>query len=153
MAIVEEENLVAAAAGVEQLVRDLQRTVRSGITKTEKWRIQQLKALLKLIVENQESLVQAVFTDLGKPAHQVVFTELLALATSCKFAIKELKKWMAPEEVPVPPIALPGTAFVVPEPLGVALVIAPWNFPLCKPKVCLLSQMAQFFCVSLSTLP
>lgn len=129
MAIVEEENLVAAAAGVEQLVRDLQRTVRSGITKTEKWRIQQLKALLKLIVENQESLVQAVFTDLGKPAHQVVFTELLALATSCKLAIKELKKWMAPEEVPVPPIALPGTAFVVPEPLGVALVIAPWNFP------------------------
>jgi hypothetical protein len=55
-------------------------------------------------------------------------------------------------QVPVPPMALPGTAFVVPEPLGVALVIAPWNFPLCKPKVCLLSQMAQFFCVSLLTL-
>jgi aldehyde dehydrogenase (NAD+) len=33
-------------------------------------------------------------------------------------------------QVPVPPMALPGTAFVVPEPLGVALVIAPWNFPL-----------------------
>jgi aldehyde dehydrogenase (NAD+) len=79
MAIIEEENLVAAAAGVEQLVRDLQRTVRSGITKTEKWRIQQLKALLKLIVENQDSLLQAVFTDLGKPAHQVVFTEVQTL--------------------------------------------------------------------------
>ncbi|CAK9209737.1 unnamed protein product [Sphagnum troendelagicum] len=54
---------------------------------------------------------------------------LLTLATSCKLAIKELKKWMTPEEVPVPPMALPGTAMVVPEPLGVALVIAPWNFP------------------------
>jgi aldehyde dehydrogenase (NAD+) len=79
MAIVEEENLVAAAAGVEQLVLDLQRTVRSGITKTEKWRIQQLKALLKLIVENQESLVQAVFTDVGKPAHQIVLIEVQTL--------------------------------------------------------------------------
>jgi aldehyde dehydrogenase (NAD+) len=78
MAIIEDQNLVAAA-GVEQLVRDLRRTVRSGITKTEKWRIQQLKALLKLIVENQESLLQAVFMDLGKPAHQVVFTEVQTL--------------------------------------------------------------------------
>jgi len=79
MSIIEEENLVAAAAGVEEIVRHLQRTVRSGITKTEKWRIQQLKALLKLIVENQDSLLQAVFTDLGKPAHQVVFTEVQTL--------------------------------------------------------------------------
>jgi aldehyde dehydrogenase (NAD+) len=82
MAIIEEDNLVAAAAaaaGVEQLVRDLQRTVRSGITKTEEWRIQQLKALLKLIVENQESLVQAVITDVGKPAHQIVLTEVQTL--------------------------------------------------------------------------
>jgi hypothetical protein len=51
--------------------------------------------------------------------------------------------------VPVPPMALPGTAFVVPEPLGVALVIAPWNFPVCKSKVCLLSQRHSSF-VSLS---
>ncbi|KAH9536191.1 hypothetical protein CY35_17G094900 [Sphagnum magellanicum] len=122
----EEEML----AGAEQLVRDLQHTVRSGITKTEKWRVQQLRALLKLVVENQDSLANAVFTDLGKPTHETVIYELLSLATSCKLAIKELKKWMAPEEVPVPPIALPGTAVVVPEPLGVALVIAPWNFPL-----------------------
>ncbi|CAM6019945.1 unnamed protein product [Sphagnum balticum] len=117
-------------AGVEQLVRDLQHTVRSGITKTEKWRMQQLRALLKLVVENEESLANAVFTDLGKPTHEVVIYELLTLATSCKLAIKELKKWMTPEEVPVPPMALPGTAMVVPEPLGVALLIAPWNFPL-----------------------
>jgi hypothetical protein len=75
--------------------------------------------------------------------------QLLTLATSCKLAIKELKQWMAPKEVPVPPIALPGTAFVVPEPLGVALVIAPWNFPICKSKVCLLSQRHSSF-VSLS---
>jgi aldehyde dehydrogenase (NAD+) len=122
-----EEEMVA---GVEQLVKDLQRTVRSGITKTEKWRMQQLRALLKLLVENQESLANAVFTDLGKPTHEVVIYELLTLATSCKLAIKELKKWMTPEEVPVPPMAQPGTAMVVAEPLGVALVIAPWNFPL-----------------------
>jgi acyl-CoA reductase-like NAD-dependent aldehyde dehydrogenase len=51
---------------------------------------------------------------------------------SCKLAIKELKKWMAPQKVPITLIAFPGTAEVIPEPFGVALIISPWNFPFCK---------------------
>ncbi len=74
-------------AGVEQLVRDLQHTVRSGITKTEKWRMQQLRALLKLVVENEESLAKAVFTDLGKPTHEVVIYEVQTLSLSLSLSL------------------------------------------------------------------
>jgi aldehyde dehydrogenase (NAD+) len=86
---IEEELL----AGAEQLVRDLQHTVRSGITKTEKWRVQQLRALLKLVVENQDTLANAVFTDLGKPTHETVIYEVQTLSLSlslslCLFALE-----------------------------------------------------------------
>ncbi len=87
----EEEML----AGAEQLVRDLQHTVRSGITKTEKWRVQQLRALLKLVVENQDSLANAVFTDLGKPTHETVIYEVQTLSLSA-FAL-ETPNWMSLE--------------------------------------------------------
>jgi aldehyde dehydrogenase (NAD+) len=81
---IQEEMMVA---GVEQLVRDLQHTVRSGITKTEKWRMQQLRALLKLVVENEESLANAVFTDLGKPTHEVVIYEVRTLSLSLSLSL------------------------------------------------------------------
>jgi aldehyde dehydrogenase (NAD+) len=80
-----EEEMVA---GVEQLVKDLQHTVRSGITKTEKWRMQQLRAFLKLVVENEESLANAVFTDLGKPTHEVVIYEVQTLSLSLRPSLK-----------------------------------------------------------------
>jgi aldehyde dehydrogenase (NAD+) len=122
----DEETTVAA---LPHIVKDLQRTVRSGITRTAEWRMQQLRAILKLVQENEERIIQVIAQDIGKPAHEAFLTEIFVATASCKLAIKELKKWMAPQKVPITLIAFPGTAEVIPEPLGVALIISPWNFP------------------------
>jgi aldehyde dehydrogenase (NAD+) len=126
MASEDEETTVAA---VPHIVKDLQRTVRSGITRTVEWRMQQLRAILKLVQENEERITQVLAQDIGKPSHEVFLTEIFVATASCKLAIKELKKWMAPQKVPITIIAFPGTAEVIPEPFGVALIISPWNFP------------------------
>jgi acyl-CoA reductase-like NAD-dependent aldehyde dehydrogenase len=96
MASKDEETTVAA---VPHIVKDLQRTVRSGITRTAEWRIQQLRAILKLVQENEERIIQVLAQDIGKPAHEAFLTEILVATDSCKLAIKELKKWMAPQKV------------------------------------------------------
>jgi hypothetical protein len=79
MASKDEETTVAA---VPHIVKDLQRTVRSGITRTAEWRIQQLRAILKLVQENEERIIQVLAQDIGKPAHEAFLTEVCSLALS-----------------------------------------------------------------------
>ncbi|KAL5648499.1 hypothetical protein ACJX0J_039308, partial [Zea mays] len=49
--------------------------------------------------------------------------------SSCKFALKNLKKWMKPRKVPGGLLTFPSAASVAAEPLGVVLVISAWNYP------------------------
>lgn len=79
MASEDEETTVAA---VPHIVKDLQRTVRSGITRTVEWRMQQLRAILKLVQENEERITQVLAQDIGKPSHEVFLTEVCSLALS-----------------------------------------------------------------------
>jgi len=79
-----EETTVAA---VPHIVKDLQRTVRSGITRTAEWRIQQLRAILKLVQENEERIIQVLAQDIGKPAHEAFLTEVCSLALSLSLSL------------------------------------------------------------------
>lgn len=51
------------------------------------------------------------------------------LRSSCKFALKELQRWMMPEKVKTSLTTFPSSAEIVSEPLGVVLIISAWNYP------------------------
>jgi hypothetical protein len=159
MATQQEEETVLR---VPQIVEELNQTMRSGITRTKEWRMQQLRAVLKLLQDNEERITKALAKDLGKSAHEGYLTEIVQATSSCKLAMKELNKWMAPQKVPTTLITFPGKAVIIAEPLGLALIIAPWNYPFCKPRLisfpidkfcccCALVQISfpiyKFFCV------
>jgi aldehyde dehydrogenase (NAD+) len=131
MATQQEEETVVR---VPQIVEELNRTMRSGITRTKEWRMQQLRAVLKLLEDNEERITKALAKDLGKSAHEGYLTEIVQATSSCKLAMKELNKWMAPQKVRTTLTTFPGKAAIIAEPLGLALIIAPWNFPFCKPR-------------------
>ena len=71
----------------------------------------------------------ALESDLGKSAVESWLTETGLVVSEIDHTLKNLRRWLAPRRVSVPLRVLPGTAQIVREPLGVVLVIAPWNYP------------------------
>ncbi|CAM6029817.1 unnamed protein product [Sphagnum balticum] len=114
---------------VEGIVRHLRRTVRSGKTKPEAWRRLQLQGLLRLLVEREEDISRALAQDLRKSAYETYIFEISLAVEECKLALKKLRSWMAPQKVAGTVATFPSSGAIVPEPLGVALVISTWNFP------------------------
>ncbi|MFI5086595.1 MAG: aldehyde dehydrogenase family protein, partial [Actinomycetales bacterium] len=104
-------------------------TFDSGVTKPIDWRIRQLKALRRMLVEHTEDFARALHQDLGKSADESWLTEIGFVADSVTHLLKNLPAWLEPEKAAVPLALQPARASVVRDPLGVVLVIAPWNYP------------------------
>lgn len=99
----------------------------TGKTLDRTFRLQQLERLQAAIVEKQEKIVDAVQKDLGRAPFEAYFE--ISTLTEIKLAIKQLKQWMKPQRVSTSLDVFPASAWVQPEPLGVALIIGPWNYP------------------------
>jgi aldehyde dehydrogenase (NAD+) len=112
------------------VVDRLRTTFDSGATRPLAWRTAQLEAMVRLLVEQEEELGAALAADLGKPRLEGWLTDIAVTRMELEHSIKHLPGWMRPDRVRVPIIAAPGRATIHREPLGVALVIAPWNYPI-----------------------
>lgn len=112
-----------------EAVGRLRETYRSGLTRPLEWRVEQLRAMRRLLRDGEGELTAALRADLGKPALEAWMTELSFVSNEIDFMIRHLPAWARPERVRLPLVHRPGRARVEREPLGVALVIAPWNYP------------------------
>lgn len=108
----------------------LRHTFKSGMTKPVSWRKKQLEMLDLMLIEQASVFEEALLADLGKAAVESQVTELGFLQAEIAHTLKHLNKWVKPERVAVPAVALPASAWVRAEPLGTVLIIAPWNYPL-----------------------
>ena len=105
------------------------RAVTAGTTRSLDWREAQLEGILAFAHDHTDALLDAMHADLGRPHTEGWGTDVGAAITETEYIKKRFRKWAAPRRARVPLIAQPGTARVVPEPLGVALIISPWNYP------------------------
>lgn len=111
-------------------VARLRQTFDSGKTKSLEWRRQQLAEIDRLLREHEDTFAESLRADLGKCRFEAVLTEVSFVQGEAKYARKRLGSWMKPKRVATPLMAQPGRSYIQPEPKGVVLIIAPWNYPM-----------------------
>ena len=86
--------------------------------------------LREVLARREPDIIAALSADFGKPETETLLTEILPVRQDITHALRHLRRWMRPRRV-APTLALLGTrARIRPEPRGVCLIIAPWNYPL-----------------------
>jgi len=93
-------------------------------------RAERLKRLEDHLREHEAEYAAALNADLGKSETEAWLTEIGFIIGQSRYARRHLREWMRPRRVSLPAVARPGRGRVVPTPLGVVCVIAPWNYPL-----------------------
>lgn len=101
----------------------------SNATKPVAFRLAQLKKLKGLIKSNEGPLQEAIHQDIGKGTFETFLTEFYFVNEELKTAINDLDAWALPKPIETNLLNAPAKSYVIPEPLGVSLVIAPWNYP------------------------
>ena len=92
-------------------------------------RIENLKKLKKAILIHQDALSEALWKDLHKSKEEAYLTEISMVLGEINYHIRNLKKWSKPQRKRTPLHLLPATSYEYVDPLGVSLIIAPWNYP------------------------
>ncbi|TFY56827.1 hypothetical protein EVJ58_g7401 [Rhodofomes roseus] len=114
---------------IPKIHADLYRGFRTGKTKSIEYRKDQLLRLAYLLQDNKKRFEDALFADLGRPHPESVLLELDPLIGDIKEAYGSVKKWSATEKVRFSPKWFPMGPAIRKEPKGVALIIAPFNYP------------------------
>ncbi|MFE9452814.1 aldehyde dehydrogenase family protein [Streptomyces sp. NPDC006739] len=112
------------------VVARLRATFRTGRTKPVEWRTAQLRRLREMLTERGDDLAAALRADLGKSATEAYRTEIDFTVREIDHTLDHLREWLRPEPAPVPAhLGADADAWTQYDPLGVVLVIAPWNYP------------------------
>ncbi|MBR0719790.1 coniferyl aldehyde dehydrogenase [Bradyrhizobium liaoningense] len=94
-------------------------------------RLDRLARLRAVVADNEERFRQAISADFGhRSAVETTIAETLLVFSEIRHATKHLKKWMAPQRIATALQFLPARNRLIPQPLGVVGIIAPWNYPL-----------------------
>ncbi|MED6172786.1 hypothetical protein PIB30_053173 [Stylosanthes scabra] len=113
----------------EKEMNDMREYYGSGDTKKVSWRESQLKGLRRFLVEKEHDILKALMLDLGKHQIEAFRDEIGTLIKSLNLALSDLKYWISGKKAKLPQIAVLSSAEIVPEPLGLVLIISSWNFP------------------------
>lgn len=132
-----------------EVVRQQREFFLSGATRPLEFRRQQLLKLLAALDEHEASLLNALRADLHRPVHEGWFGEIGLVQAELRHALRHLPRWMRPQRRPIPWWLYPGRARVQPEPLGVVLILGPWNYPVQLLLVPLVSALAAGNCAVL----
>ncbi|MEH7415364.1 aldehyde dehydrogenase [Neobacillus drentensis] len=102
---------------------------KTETTKNVGYRIEALQKLRTAIKKNEKTLMEALRADLNKSEFDAYTSEIGFVLEEIRFTMKHLRSWAAPKKVKTPVTHIGSNSYIYPEPYGVALIIAPWNYP------------------------
>jgi aldehyde dehydrogenase (NAD+) len=101
----------------------------SGATQSYTFRKEQLQKLKAAVITHEDEIYTALHKDLRKSKEESYVTENGFFLAEINNAIKKLNGWMKPQGVGTNLLNFPSKSFIISEPLGVVLIISPWNYP------------------------
>ena len=112
-----------------QHLQNMRSHFETGITQTYSFRKKQLLLLKQAVIKYEKEISAALYADLKKSAEEAYSTEIGLVLSELNLAIKNLHSWMAPKFVNTDLANLPSSSKIYRDPLGVVLIISPWNYP------------------------
>ena len=104
--------------------------LKEGIP-SAKERIRRLDALDRAVVDHKDAIARAMTEDFGNKAKsEALVSEVFLVVDAARHARAHLREWMEPEAREVPWSLMPAQAELVPQPVGVVGIVAPWNYPI-----------------------
>ncbi len=101
----------------------------SGATLPREFRVRQLRKLKEALAVWERPLCEALWKDLHKSYEEAVMTELSIVRGEIDNHLRHLRRWMRDEHPHSPIKMFPSRTRIATEPLGTALIISPWNYP------------------------
>ena len=103
---------------------------RTGVTRPVSYRKEQLKKLREALRKYETRIASALYSDLKKSPEEAYGTEIGLVHAEISNTLKNLHKWLNSKYAPTNLVNLPSESKVYRDPLGVVLIIAPWNYPM-----------------------
>ena len=114
---------------MKEIVNQQRNFFNTHTTKNLHFRRKQLKTLQKALQQNEPLLHEAIYKDFKKSEFDNYTTELSLLYKDIKEARINIFQWARTKPVSTGILNFPASSYVIPEPLGVCLVIGAWNYP------------------------
>uniref|UniRef100_A0A6J0UVH6 Aldehyde dehydrogenase n=1 Tax=Pogona vitticeps TaxID=103695 RepID=A0A6J0UVH6_9SAUR len=114
---------------IKKTVDQARAAFETGKTRPLAFRIQQLKALKRMVQEREEDIKSALSKDLNKNQYSSFSYEIMNVLAEITDTVESLPAWAAPERIPKTVMTLGDEAYVHREPFGVVLIIGAWNYP------------------------
>lgn len=118
-----------AERGATETAEHLRQGAHSRVAHAKRFRVAQLEAFERMLRIHRADLLQALEDDLGKSQLESQVTELQMVQNEVEHARRHLDDWMRTRAVASPFALAPVSTTVTARPLGMVLVIAPWNYP------------------------
>ncbi|MBX2924357.1 MAG: aldehyde dehydrogenase [Chitinophagaceae bacterium] len=136
------------AVAIHELT-ELRNYFAGGATRPYAFRKQQLLLLKNAVLKYEQDINDALYTDLKKSPEEAYATETGLLLSEINLALKQLRGWMKPKRIFPNLVNLPSSGKILSDPLGVVLIIAPWNYPLQLSLIPLVGAIAAGNCMVL----
>ena len=114
---------------ISSILAEQRKFFASNETKKVEFRLEQLRKFKSVVEKYEKKIADALWADLHKSYEEAYLTEISIVKMEIESHIRHLRKWAKPKRVSTPLHVLPSSSKIYYEPLGVSLIVAPWNYP------------------------
>lgn len=132
---------------IKELVKMQRKYYNTGKTRDISFRLEQLKKLKLVVLQNEEKILLALKKDLNKSEFEGFMTEVGMFYSELDFAIKNIRKWSKTRRVRSSMVNFPSISKIIPQPYGVTLIMSPWNYPFQLALIPLVWSLAAGNCI------
>jgi acyl-CoA reductase-like NAD-dependent aldehyde dehydrogenase len=134
---------------MKKILEKQQEFFASGETKSLTYRVRMLRTLRKAILTFEQEISEALHADLKKSRFDAYTAEIGQCLAEITFVLKHLRRWMKPQRAGGSRLFPLSSGWIIPEPLGICLILSPWNYPFRLAVSPLIASLAAGNCVTL----